>query len=108
MTLHTPVDDSGAPKPLVSEATLLYTTAAQVFALIIEEMSRGDLDLAKQAPGYARELRQALQSVLTERATIEKLRKEEAGVVHDYALDFAAARDEIGRRLARLRDAGDG
>ncbi|MFC2967865.1 hypothetical protein [Acidimangrovimonas pyrenivorans] len=107
MTIHTP-DEGEAPKPLVSEASLLYTTAAEVFSLLIRELENGETAEAKKAPAYARELRQALQAVLTERAIIEKLRKEEAGIVHDHALDFDAARVEIGRRLARLRDAGAG
>jgi hypothetical protein len=46
--------------------------------------------------------------VMDERARVEKLRKQIAGVVGDHALDFDAARTEIGRRLACLRDAGGG
>jgi hypothetical protein len=48
----------------------------------------------------------ALQMVMDERTRVEKLRKNVAGVVRDYAIDFDAARDEIGRRLACLREAG--
>jgi hypothetical protein len=46
--------------------------------------------------------------VFEERAKVAKLDKLEAGIAYDYALDLDAARDEIGRRLARLRDAGTG
>ncbi|WP_102224341.1 hypothetical protein [Acidimangrovimonas sediminis] len=107
MDMDTP-DPSGAPpRPLVSEASLLYTTAAEVLAHMLRELQRGELDEAKKVPGYARELRQALQAVLTERTTLERLRKDEAGGAGPGALDFDAARAEIGRRLACLRDAGD-
>ena len=93
---------------MISNATLLYETAADVFALVIDEARDGDPKAAKEALGYAREFRQALLAVLYERATIEKLRKDAEGIVHDYALDFDRARAEIGRRLACLRDAADG
>ena len=55
-----------------------------------------------------RDLKTAFQLVMDERTRVEKLRKQVAGVVGDLRLDFDAARDEIGRRLARLRDAGGG
>lgn len=110
MTLDTPAEEGEAPRPLVSEASLLYTTAAEVFAQMIRELQGGTLDEAKRAPGYARELRQALQAVLTERTILEKLRKEHGrdGGGDAAELDFAAARAEIGRRLACLRDTADG
>lgn len=111
MRLDTPAEEGKAPRPLVSEASLLYTTAAEVFAQMIRELQGGALDEAKRAPGYARELRQALQAVLTERTILEKLRKEhgcDGGGNGGRELDFAAARAEIGRRLACLRDAADG
>lgn len=110
MTSDIPADTGEAPRPLVSEASLLYTTAAEVFAQMIRELQSGTQDEAKRAPGYARELRQALQAVLTERTILEKLRKENGpdGGDGGRELDFAAARAEIGRRLACLRDAADG
>ena len=107
MTTQTP-GDGAAPRSMISNATLLYETAADVFALVIDEARDGDPKAAKEALGYAREFRQALLAVLNERATIEKLRKDAEGIVHDYALDFDRARAEIGRRLACLRDAADG
>lgn len=105
MTIETPSDEGGATRPLIAEATLLYTTAAEVFAQMIRGMQGGALDEARKAPGQARELRQALQAVLTERAIIERLREEEAGGGGGAGLDLDAARAEIGRRLACLRDA---
>ena len=47
----------------------------------------------------------ATNSLMKERDRVVELRKQSAGVVGDYAIDFDAARAEIGRRLACLRDA---
>ena len=55
-----------------------------------------------------RELQMALAVCLDERVKGDRLRNEVAGVVGERALDLDAARVEIGRRLARLRDAGGG
>ena len=108
MTFHTIVQQDSPPEVLISEALTLYATAAGVFSLVIDEAAKGKLKNPKDAAAYAREYNLALQTFLSERAKVEKLRKDTEGIVHDYALDFDAARDEIGRRLACLRDAADG
>lgn len=105
MTDQTPIDGL-EPGKMLSKAVLLYETAADVFELVINEARDGDPKTAKEALGYAREFRQALLTVLNERATIEKLRKDSEGLGAERALDFERARVEIGRRLACLRDAG--
>lgn len=107
MTSETPRDGAG-PREMISHAALLYETAADVFALVIDEARAGEPRAAREAMGYARDFRQALLAVLNERATIEKLRRDSEGIVPGQALDFERARAEIGRRLACLRDAGDG
>ena len=38
---------------------------------------------------------------------LEKRDRERSGIVESYAIDLGAARAEVGRRLARLRDAGN-
>lgn len=96
-----------SPKSLISEMEDLYhDIAGEVFALL-KRLKTGDWE-PKSATHAVRELRSFLEFVLDERMKVAKLSKQEAGAVHDYALDFDAARDEIGRRLARLRDAGGG
>lgn len=93
------------PKDVLSEAMELYETAIGVFTETIRDVKQGQ---TREAASYVRELSKIVQSVLSERERLEKLRKSEGGVVHDYALDFDEARTEVGRRLARLRDAGGG
>lgn len=73
---------------------------------ILTKLRTGEWD-ARDATQSIREMRGALRLVLEERVKIAELSKQAAGVAYDYALDFDAARAEIGRRLARLRDAGD-
>ncbi|MEH7827591.1 hypothetical protein [Gemmobacter denitrificans] len=78
-------------------------------AAATEKVRRGEFGEAKTAMQAVRDLRAAFQLVMEERNRVDKLRKQVAGVASGAGeLDFAAARSEIGRRLARLRDAGPG
>lgn len=100
---------AGEPRPrsLISETEELFQDAAEEVAAVIRKLKAGELD-AKGAALSVRDARSLLQVVLEERAKIARFDKKEAGVAYDYALDFDAARAEIGRRLACLRDAGSG
>ncbi|WP_197474202.1 hypothetical protein [Rhodobacter xanthinilyticus] len=102
---------SGGESPsadLLKETEDLYREVAQELALAMQGVRQGDLTEAKAAMQAVKDLRAAFQMVMDERTRVEKLRRQVAGVVRDYALDFDAARSEIGRRLARLREAGGG
>ena len=101
-------DREGAPVDLLAESEMLFRDMAEEMALALRRFREGDFSEAKGASAAAKDLRAAYHLVMDERTRVEKLRKQVAGVVHDYALDFDAARDEIGRRLARLREAGGG
>lgn len=106
MTLRLSADEP-SPKSLISEAEELYhDIAGEVFAAL-RRLKAGDWD-TKGATQAVRELRAFLQLVLEERTKVAKLSKQDAGAAGGRALDFDAARVEIGRRLARLRDAGGG
>lgn len=50
-------------------------------------------------------VQRAMDHVFSERKRLDEVRRKRAGIVHDYAIDFDAARTEIGRRLDRLRAA---
>ena len=62
----------------------------------------------KKAVQTARDVREAVHMMMTERSRVDKLRKDIAGGVGGGSLDLDAARTEIGRRLACLRRAGGG
>ena len=96
------------PEALLKASEDLYREVALELAEASRRVRDGEFGEVKAAMQAARDLRAAFQLVMDERTRVDKLRKQVAGVVHDYALDFDAARTEIGRRLARLRDAGAG
>ncbi len=103
MTLTLSVEDTSS-KSLISETEELYREIASEVFVAIRKIRSGEWD-TKGTPNIVKDMRAFLQLVLEERMKVAKLSKQEAGVVYDYALDFDAARTEIGRRLACLRDA---
>jgi hypothetical protein len=76
----------------------------------LESAKSGDVDPAKlkKAMDTAKTVREAVQLLMSERNKVEKLRKDIAGGVAEGCLDLDAARDEVGRRLACLRNAAGG
>ncbi|WP_092838215.1 hypothetical protein [Roseovarius lutimaris] len=65
----------------------------------------GDLDELKNATKATGEIRQWLKIAIEAEAQLEKRKKQDRGIVNDYALDFDDARAQIGCRLDRLRRA---
>lgn len=100
--------EEAAPADLVAETEELYREVAGELHAALRGFKQGKAEEVKTAMQAVRDVRIALQMVMDERTKVEKLRKNVAGVVRDYAIDFDAARDEIGRRLACLREAGGG
>jgi hypothetical protein len=98
----------GAPASMLAETEELYARAARGLFRVIAEMETGEGPDGKAAQAAARDLRSALEMVMSERARVDKFRERAEGAVGGAALDLDAARDEIGRRLARLRAAGGG
>ncbi|WP_232831267.1 hypothetical protein [Pseudogemmobacter bohemicus] len=85
----------------------------ELYRIAVEELNEafagirvGKFELAKEGRRAVRDLADLSKALLEERRNVEKLRKELAGGgASDGELDLGAARDEIGRRLARLRAA---
>ena len=107
MTARVTVEEPSI-KTLIQQTDDLYFVIATEISAATEKIKQGEFDNLKDATRSLKDLRMAFQLAVEERAKLAKFDKEKAGVVYDYALDFDAARAEIGRRLARLRDAGDG
>jgi hypothetical protein len=106
MTLTFTGDDPTAGVTLSQAMELYRDVANEVFAAI-RRIKNGEWD-PKGATHVVKEMRAFFELVLEERSRVEKQRRADEGAVNGYALDFEAARDEIGRRLACLRDAGGG
>lgn len=98
----------GQTAELLDATEEMFRDAGTELARAVRAAKSGEASDAKAALQAARDLKAAFQLVMDERTKIEKLRKETAGIIGEEILDLDAARDEIGRRLARLRDAGRG
>ncbi|PKP75686.1 MAG: hypothetical protein CVT84_01895 [Alphaproteobacteria bacterium HGW-Alphaproteobacteria-6] len=101
-------DEAPVPRDLISATEELYREAAGELAQAIRNIRQGRLDEVKATAQAVRDLKVAFQLAMDERTRVEKLRKEDGTAGTGHAFDFDAARVEIGRRLARLRDAADG
>ncbi len=107
MTLRFTAEGS-EPRSLIAEADALYQDYATEVAAAIRRIRAGEIGDAKQSVQAVRDLRAALVLALEERAKVAKLGRQHGGDGQAWALDLDAARAEIGRRLACLRDAADG
>jgi hypothetical protein len=107
MTLNFLIGEE-APDAVLAVAEDWIRQAAEDIARTVQAVRAGGFPEVKTAEKHVRDLRAALELFIDERNRVEKLRKQVAGAVGASGLDFDAARDEIGRRLARLRDAGGG
>ncbi|TKD22335.1 hypothetical protein FBT96_07070 [Rhodobacter capsulatus] len=96
------------PVDLLEETEELYRDIAGELALAMKGVRQGEVKDAKAAAQAVKDLRAAFQMVMEERVRVEKLRRQVAGVGPGSELDLDAARAEIGRRLACLRDAAGG
>ena len=105
MTINAPLGDDGNPEDILLIAENHFGRMLRRAEELIKMLNEEGTEVSKEAALRIRDLGKAMQSTLEERSRLEKLRKHTAGIVHDYALDFDAARDEIGRRMDRLRSA---
>ncbi|MCZ7675997.1 MAG: hypothetical protein M5U35_09205 [Roseovarius sp.] len=75
---------------------------------IYHRIKQGDPGALKEATRATEEIRKWLKIALDAEVQLEKRKLRERGIVHDFAIDFAAARTAIRGRLDRLRGAGGG
>ncbi len=107
MTIHTPVPHGGSSRDEAAEALELFDLASTILRRILDEATGAASDgTARELATYTKDVSGALKTLITERQHVEKLRRDagDLGCGRDFDLD--AARDEIGRRLACLRDGG--
>jgi hypothetical protein len=97
-----------APVDVLATTEAALVDAAEELARLINRIKDGKFQEAKATPDAVKSLHRALEVVVLGKRDVEKLCKQVTGTVGATSLDFHAARDEIGRRLARLRDAGPG
>ncbi len=99
----TPGDDVGQ---YFDQAVEIYRSSSRELTDIIREIGAGKSDRAKRLSPVLSEIRKASMAMMEEARNVEDLRRRLVGNVHEQAFDLAKARDEIGRRIARIRAAG--
>lgn len=104
---NTQADGGPTPENMVSYSEQLLNHSIARLTRILETYDDMPAALAgKELAEEFRSLRKALEIAYHERAHIQKLKGVEDA--RSASLDLGAARDEIARRLACLRTAGDG
>ena len=101
-------DEGPSAEQLMAFSEDLFARAAVAFAQTVKRLETADVPEPKAAVKVADEFAAAFERVMKERDKVGKLRNQIAGTVGGRALDMDAARVEIGRRLACLRNAGPG
>ena len=96
------------PVDLLAFSEGLYRDVADELARTLTAVQAGDLANLKSATQMVKDLKDAFKHVMDERKRIDSVRQQTTGVSATGTRDFDAAREEIGRRLACLRDAGGG
>ena len=105
MTIQSPIR-GGATRDEAAEALELFDLASAILRRILDEAREGAEDgTAKEMATYTRDVSGALKILVTERQHVEKLRRDAGEFAAGQQFDLVGARDEIGRRLACLRDA---
>lgn len=107
MTMVFSVGDETS-RDLVAATEDMFREAAEEFYLALRKVRGGESGEVKAAMAAVKDLKAAFQLAMEERTRVDRLRKQVGGAEAGQCLDFDAARDEIGRRLACLRDAGGG
>ncbi|MFD1509421.1 hypothetical protein [Lacimonas salitolerans] len=68
-----------------------------------QKVRLGEVEALKDSAKLTQEIRHWLKMALDTEQRCEERRKEQQGIVNEYAIDFDRARAEIGCRMARLR-----
>jgi hypothetical protein len=105
MTIDISTGDE-VPTDLLANAEDWLRDVAKNLAGAVQAIKAGQFAELKDATTSIRDLRLAVSMVNDERNRVEKFRKQVTGDIATGELDLDAARVEIGRRLACLRDAG--
>lgn len=108
MTLIKPDNGSEAHIQAQSELEEHFYGAATVFQDAVKKLKRGELVNPNDAKDLGRDYFKVATLFFEEANRLAKSRRKELGIVHDYAIDFDAAREEIRCRMACLRGGAGG
>lgn len=92
-------ENDGSAK-LFADAIEKFERASGALNEMIKKIEAGDFSEVADAKKIVAALDTASDMSLKARLKLDERDKKRAGVAHDFAIDFDAARSEIGRRLA--------
>ncbi|MCI2398643.1 hypothetical protein [Aliiroseovarius subalbicans] len=95
-----------APELVLELVEKHFISALQALQRVLDDLDAGAFDTVPEVSKKADAARKAMQSLFDERKRVDQARGTAPGNTAGRELDLVAARDEIGRRLARLRDIG--
>ncbi|MCP3969419.1 MAG: hypothetical protein GY717_03705 [Rhodobacteraceae bacterium] len=108
MTLIKPIGGSTDQDDNLRVAEQLFAEAGVILGDLLSRARQEDFEAAGRMKVALKELSDGCSMASRERQRVLDERRKTARIVGSYGIDFAAARDEIGRRLACLRDARNG
>lgn len=107
MTQDKPPEGDGPEQEMLLATEALFRSSSRALSEALQRLEAGELATAAYMPGAMAMVRKALALALTERQAVGKLGNDSGAGGDAATLDLAAARVEVGRRLARLRETGD-
>lgn len=100
MTLICIEQENDGSAKLFADAIERFERASDALNEMIKKIEAGDFSEIADAKKIVAALDAASDMSLKARLKLDERDKKRAGVAHDFAIDFDAARTEIGRRLA--------
>lgn len=107
MTLIKPDGDDGTAHEILRVAAEQFERAILDLETATKSLAGGEGVNATEARKLAKLLSEATSVYFIEKQKIENSSKNKRGIVHDFAVDFAGAREEIRCRMDRLRTAAN-
>jgi hypothetical protein len=105
MTIKTPQQGEAA-EALLLDARQLYADINHAHKAGLKKLADSEDKEVRAFSTLAQLHWKSLQTVMERQNDLNRINREQAGIVHGYAVDLDAARSEVGRRLACLKDAG--
>lgn len=105
MSLILPLGEGseGSSSKVLKEAEAHFDRAIAALGDLLTRLEAGEVKSKTDTATTITDARRAMQTLFDERKKVEEQLRRNAGVAHEYALDFDAARLEIRGRLDRLR-----
>ncbi|MEE9389334.1 MAG: hypothetical protein V3U96_12075 [Paracoccaceae bacterium] len=107
MTLIKPDGNDGTARDILEAAAEQFQRAIKAFQNITNRIEAGEENPSPETEKLVRQFGALTTVLFKEKQRIEDSIRKDAGIIHDYAIDFDGARKEIQCRMACLRRAAD-